>query len=173
MLLKNSNKVLIRFLIIIKKEPVKIKIEGASTTDELSLFYNSKYSFIEFKYDDSLVSIYDNYLAPFKQQLEEFKKFTSRKLKTKAKKRTVYNNAKTLYSKLLSICHDDYNNITDEEKEKMGGKYNRKNLLLKGQRFIELKKNEKSKSQPKETIAQRVKLRRQKADDKGLFNTSY
>ena len=55
----------------------------------------------------------------------------------------------------------------------MGGKYNRKNLLLKGQRFIELKKNEKSKSQPKETIAQRVKLRRQKADDKGLFNTSY
>ena len=122
MLLKNSNKVLIRFLIIIKKEPVKIKIEGASTTDELSLFYNSKYSFIEFKYvgkymDGSLVSIHDNYLAPFKQRSEEFKKFTPRKLKTKPKKRTVYNNTKTLYSKLLTICYDDYNNITDEEKK--------------------------------------------------------
>ena len=43
----------------------------------------------------------------------------------------------------------------------MGEKYNPKNLLLKGQRFIELKKEEKSKSQPEESIAERVKLRRQ------------
>ena len=98
--------------------------------------------------DDSLVSRNNNYLAPFKQRLKEFKKFTPRKLKTKVKKKTVYNNAKKLYSKLLSIYYADYNDITDEEKEKMGEKYNPKNLLLKGQEFIELKKEEKSKSQP-------------------------
>ena len=82
-------------------------------------------------------------------------------MKTKAKKRTVYINGKKLYSKLLSIYYDDYNDIIDEEKEYMGEKYNPKNLLLKGQRFIELKKEEKSKSQPEESIAERVKLRRQ------------
>ena len=36
----------------------------------------------------------------------------------------------------------------------MGEKYNPKNLLLKGQRFIESKKEEKSKSQAEETIKQ-------------------
>ena len=59
-----------------------------------------------------------------------------------------------LYSKLLSIYYDDYNEIADEEKEKMGEKYNPKNLLLKGQRFIESKKEEKSKSQAEETMKQ-------------------
>ena len=91
--------------------------------------------------------------------------------KTNVKKRTVYNNAKTLYSKLLTIYYDDYNDITDEEKEKMGEKHNSKNLHLKGQRYIESKKEKKSKSQPEETIAKRVKLRRQK-DHKDLFDTS-
>ena len=93
-------------------------------------------------------------------------------MKTKAKKKTVYNNAKKLYSKLLSIYYDDYNDITDEEKEKMGEKYNPKNLLLKGQKFIELKKEEKSKSQPEETIVERVKLRKQKEDDKDFLDMS-
>ena len=111
-------------------------------------------------------------MAPFKQRLEEFKKFNPRKLKTKSKKKTVYSNAKKLYSKLLRIYYDDYNDISDEEKEKMGEKYNLKNLLLMGQRFVESKKEEKSKSQPEETIAERVKLRRQKADDKDLFDVS-
>ena len=48
------------------------------------------------------------------------------------------------------------------------------NLLIKGTRFIELKKEdkEKSKSQPEETIAEKVKLRRQKADDKDYSDTS-
>ena len=32
-----------------KKELVKIKKEGPITTDKSSLFYNNKYSFIEFK----------------------------------------------------------------------------------------------------------------------------
>ena len=75
-------------------------------------------------------------------------------MKTKAKKRTVYINGKKLYSKLLSIYYDDYNDIIDEEKEYMGEKYNSKNLLLKGQRFIESKKEEKSKSQAEETMKQ-------------------
>ena len=57
-------------------------------------------------------------------------------------KRTVYNDAKKLYSKLLSIYYDYYDNVTDEEKEMMGEKYNFKNLLLKGQRLIELKKEQ-------------------------------
>ena len=74
----------------------------------------------------------------------------------------MYNNARNLYSILLSIYSNDYNNIRDEEKERMGKKYDSKNLLIKGQRFIESKKEgeEKSKSQPEETIAERVKLRR-------------
>ena len=75
-------------------------------------------------------------------------------MKTKAKKRTVYIDGKKLYSKLLSIYYDDYNDIIDEEKEYMGEKYNPKNLLLKGQRFIESKKEEKSKSQAEETMKQ-------------------
>ena len=49
----------------------------------------------------------------------------------------------------------------------MGNKYDPKNLLIKGQRFIKSKKEdeEKSKSQPEETISERVKLRRQIADE--------
>ena len=87
------------------------------------------------------------------------------------KKRTVYNNAKKLYNKLLTIYYD-YNDITNEEKEKMGEKYNPKNLLSKDQRFIESKKEEKSKSQSEESIAERVKFRRQKAHVKDIFDTS-
>ena len=38
----------------------------------------------------------------------------------------------------------------------MGKKYNPKNVLLKGQRFIESKKEEKNKSQPEENIAENL-----------------
>ena len=63
-----------------KEEPVKIKKEAPLTTNELILFYNSKYSFTEFKnvgkyMDDSFPSRYNNYLAPFKQRLAEFQNF--------------------------------------------------------------------------------------------------
>ena len=48
----------------------------------------------------------------------------------------------------------------------MGEKYNPSNLLIKGYRFIKSKKKyKKSKSQPEETIAERVKLKNQYADD--------
>ena len=86
------------------------------------------------------------------------------------KRKIVFSNARKLYDMLLNIYFDDYNNITDEEKEKLGEKCNSINLLIKGQRCIGLKKEKKSKSQPEETIAEGVKSRRQKADDKDLFD---
>ena len=58
-------------------------------------------------------------------------------MKAKKNKKIVYKNARELYSKLISISYNDYNDITDEEKKRMGKKYNLKNLLIKGQRFIE------------------------------------
>ena len=105
-----------------KEEPVKIKKESPLITEKSSLFYNSKYSFIELKnvgkyMDDSLVSRYNNYLTLSKQQLEEFKKFTPQKVKAKEKKKILYHNAIKLYNTLLSIYFNDYNNITDEEKK--------------------------------------------------------
>ena len=58
-----------------KQQPITIKKK--EITDETSLVYYNKYSFIELKnvgkhMDDSLVPKYNYYLAPFKQQLEEF-----------------------------------------------------------------------------------------------------
>ena len=53
----------------------------------------------------------------------------------------------------------------------MGEKYNPNNLLLKGQRFIGSKKEdeEKSKSQPEETIAERVTLIQKAYDESDEF----
>ena len=47
----------------------------------------------------------------------------------------------------------------------MGEKHDPNNLLIKGYRFIESKKEdeEKTKSQPEETIAERPKIRRTKS----------
>ena len=81
--------------------------------------------------DDSLVSRCNNYLAPFRQRLKEFQKFTPIKVKTKEKKKIVYDNATKLYSKLLDIYYDDYDKTRDEEKEK----YNPNNILIKGQKI--------------------------------------
>ena len=46
------------------------------------------------------------------------------------KKKIVYNNAKKLYSILLSTYYNDYNEITDEEIENMGKKYSPNNLFI-------------------------------------------
>ena len=56
----------------------------------------------------------------------------------------MYSNARKLYSKLLGIYYNDYNDITDEER--ISKKYDPKNLLIKSQRFIEDK--EKSRLKP-------------------------
>ena len=40
------------------------------------------------------------------------------------------------------MYYTDYINIPDEEKEKMGEKYNPNNLFIKGHRFIESKKQD-------------------------------
>ena len=55
-----------------------------------------------------------------------------------------------------------------KKKERMGKKYDPKNLLIKDQRSIE----EKSKLLPEEAIAEIVTLRRQKAYDEGLSDTA-
>ena len=94
-------------------------------------------------------------------------------MKAKARKKIVYNNAIKLYNKLISNYLNDYDTTTDEEKEKMVKKYNPNNLFIKGYRYIESKKEdeEKSKWPPEETIAERLKLRIQNADDKDLSVT--
>ena len=114
-----------------EEEPFKIEKEEPLKTAKSSLMYNSKYSFNELKNvgkyeDESLVSRYNNYLTPFKQRLKWFKKFTPRTVKTQNNKKIVYNNARKLYSKLLSIYYNDYDDITNKEKKEWV-----KNLILK------------------------------------------
>ena len=70
----------------------------------------------------------------------------------------MYNNARKLYSILVNIYYNDYNDITDEENERMGKKYVPKNLFINNQRLIE----QKNKSRSENAIAERVKLRKQK-----------
>ena len=72
------------------------------------------------------MSRYNNYFSPFKQRLKEFENFTPRTVKTKENNKIVYNNARELYSKLLSIYYNDYNGITDDEKKGW-----LKNMILK------------------------------------------
>ena len=56
------------------------------------------------------------------------------------------------------------------KKEEMDKKYDHNNLFLKNYKYNEWykKDEEKSELQPEEAIAERVKLRRQKADDEDL-----
>ena len=98
----------------------------------------------------------------FINDLKNSKNFLLEQWKQKRKKRLCIK----LFNILLSIYFSDYNNTTNEEKEKMSKKYNPNNLLIKGFKFIYSVKEdeEKSKSKPGETIAERVRLRRQRAD---------
>ena len=63
-------------------------------------------------------------------------------MKIKAKKQTVYKNARKLYGKLTNIYYNDSNNTTNEEKENVGEKYSPKNLLIEGCISIYPKKDE-------------------------------
>ena len=54
-------------------------------------------------------------MTPFKQRLEEFKKCIAQKVKTKVKKKIVYNNARKLCNTQLSVYYRDYDEITDKE----------------------------------------------------------
>ena len=78
----------------------------------------------------------------FYQRLKEFEKFTPWTVKIKAKKQTVYKNARKLYGKLTNIYYNDSNNTTNEEKENVGEKYSPKNLLIEGCISIYPKKDE-------------------------------
>ena len=84
---------------------------------------------------------------------ENFRNLFLEKWKQKRTRR-LFNNVKKLYSTTLSIYYNEYNGITDEEKEKM-----RITDLLQVKDILNSKKEdeEKSKSQPKEAIAERVK----------------
>ena len=106
----------------------------------------------------------------FINDLKNSKNLLLEQWKQKRKKRLCIK----LFNILLSIYFNDYNNTTNEEKEKMSKKYNPNNLLIKGFKFIYSVKEdeEKSKSKPGETIAERVRLRRQRADYKHLSDTS-
>ena len=84
------------------------------------------------------MSRYNSYLAPFKPRLKEFKIFTPQKLKTKTKIKIVYNKAKkAIQYTAINIYYNDYDDIADEEKEKMSKKDDAKNLPITGQSFIE------------------------------------
>ena len=78
--------------------------------------YNKKYSFSEYKnfekYMNYLFKTKCNRFTSFYHHLNEFKKFTCQIVKTKMKKKILYNNALNLYIELLSIYFNDYNNIT-------------------------------------------------------------
>ena len=65
--------------------------------------YNNKYSFGEYRN----VEIYmDDQSQNLKNhnRLNDLKKFTDQAENTRAKKKIVYNNAKNVFNKLLSIC---------------------------------------------------------------------
>ena len=119
--------------------------------------------------NDFLKSRYNTLFRSVIHRLDESKIFSPRTEYTKEKKNIVYNNAKDLYNKILTIYYIDYKNIQDEKK-RMGKKYDPKNLVikgLKGHRIFEAE--EKSESQREETIAKRVKPGRQKEDDSDKF----
>ena len=82
----------------------------------------------------------------------------------------MHKNATNLYNKLLAIYFKECSSISNEGKEKVDKKYDPSNLFIKDYKYDKWYKNdeEKSKSQPEETIADKVKLRRQKAYDEDL-----
>ena len=118
-----------------KEETVAIKKEKPAMADKSKLIYNSKYSFSDYSnvrkcYDLSFMTKYDK-LLPFYHRLNEFRKFNPRTEKLKIKKKSVYKNVVKLFNTLLAIYFNEYNNITDEEKEKMDEKYDPSNLFFK------------------------------------------
>ena len=73
--------------------------------------------------------------------LNEFKKCNPQTVRTKTKKKVVYNNALSLYNKLLSI----YFNIKNGKKEEVDKKYNPSSLFIKGYKFIDSQKEDEEK----------------------------
>ena len=70
----------------------------------------------------------------------------------------MHKNDANLYNTLLAIYFNEYNNFTDEWKDKINKKYNPSNLSVKGHKYDEWykKDEEKNNSQPEETIAEIV-----------------
>ena len=70
----------------------------------------------------------------------------------------MHKNAANLYNTLLAIYFNEYNNFTDEWKDKINKKYNPSNFFVKGHKYDEWykKDEEKNNSQTEETIAEIV-----------------
>ena len=88
MLVKHSTKVLIRFLIMIKKEePVTIKKEEQVRTGASSLVYDKRYSFSKCRNDDKYYNLSfttkHDILRPFCHRLNDFRNLVPQKEKNK------------------------------------------------------------------------------------------
>ena len=150
-----------------KEKRVTIKKEKTVITGESKLMYDSKYSFSDYKnvrkyYDLCFSTKYDKLLS-FYLRLNEFRNLVPRTDETKMKNNIVYKNAASLYNTPLTFYFNDYNNIINEKKKRWIANMILAIHFLKVINIVQ-KNEEKSKSQP-ETIPEKVKLRRQKADD--------
>ena len=85
--------------------------------------------------------------------------------------RKMFKNAANRYNTLLTIYFNGYNSIMNKKQE-MDKKYDPNNLFLEICKYdvVCKKDEEKSQSKPEKPITERVKLRRQKADDEDLSN---
>ena len=98
-------------------------------------------------------------LSKFYHRLIEFRSIVSQTEQNKKKRNIMHKNATSLYNKMLAISFRGYNSIVDQEKKKWIEIYDPSNLFVKGIKYdkgYELYK-EKSKSQPEETISERLK----------------
>ena len=136
--------------------------------------YDNKYSFSGYKNvrkhsDLSFTSKYYKLLS-FYHRLNEFRNLMPWREKAEIRKNNVYENVTKLYNTLPAIYFKKYNDIIDSKKEEIDENYDPSNLFLEGFEYDKWHKiyKEETKSQSEGTIAERVKLRRQKADDDDL-----
>ena len=70
-------------------------------------------------------------LVEFFNDLSKFKKIKTQKEKRKKKKKTnVYDTSSELYNDFLEIYYDEYNELSDNKRNKMDPKYDPKTLFL-------------------------------------------
>ena len=92
-------------------------------------------------------------MLPFDHCLNESRNFALRTQKTKFKQKIVHNNAINLYNTLLTIYFNQYNNITNKEKEHMDKNMTSEFYLLQ---VVTLMFGRKSMKKKEETIAKRA-----------------
>ena len=113
---------------IIKKEKPTFKKYNRS-----NLIYNSKYSFYEnYNINFNSLSLISKYkiLFSFYNELDNFYSLKSQEESTKERKVTVYDTASEMYNDCVDAYFDQYMAISDNEKSKLGKKYDPINLFL-------------------------------------------